>query len=147
MGALSDFDLAALIAAYGGRYLVETGAGKGDGVEEALRHDFLQVYAIESAHKLALDVALRHSENHKLTVIHARSEKGLREALEEMEPGLPAIFWLKDPQELRVLASLRDLSRDVFLIGFENGEAGLGEVLAKTHKIDASLAYPLKSSA
>jgi len=150
MGVLSDFDLDGLIADYGCRYLIETGTGIGRGVEEAAKHDFLQVYSIEIMHKLALDVALRFADNPKVTIIHGKSEKGLKEAMEEMEPGVPAIFWLDAhfpgadfrlasydsernhdlrlplERELRLLAESRDISRDVILIDdlriYENAE-------------------------
>ena len=140
MGVLADFDLSQLIADYGCRYLVETGTGIGRGVEEAVKHDFLQVYSIEIMHNLALDVALRFADNPLVTIIHGKSEKGLQEVLEEIDPDTPAIFWLDAhypgadfrmasydsernhdlrlplEREMRLLAASRDISRDIFLI-------------------------------
>lgn len=140
MGVLADFDLTKMITDYGTRYLVETGTGIGRGVEEAVKHDFLQVFSIEIMHNLALDVALRFADNPMVTIIHGKSEKGLREALEEIPGDAPAIFWLDAhypgadfrmanydseknhdlrlplERELRLLAEGRDIDGDVFLI-------------------------------
>ncbi len=140
MGVLSDFDLDRLIREYGCRYLIETGTGLGKSLEYAAASDFDQVFSIEIMHKLALEAALRFAKNHKVTVIHGKSERGLKEALEEIPPEAPVIYWLdahfpgadfrlasyKDEKneavrlplerELRLLAGLRDISRDVFLI-------------------------------
>lgn len=114
---MADIDLAALIARHGCRYLVESGVG---GVEAALDLDLDQIYGIEPNHKRALDVALKFAANHKATIIHARWEKGLKEALEEMRPDLPALFRLAGPEEeavLRRVATGRDLGRDLLLVG------------------------------
>ena len=110
-------DLASLIKGQGYRYLVESGV---DGVEAALELDIDQIFAIESNHRQALDVALRFAANHKATIIHARLEKGLLEALLEMQPDRPAIFRL-DAASVEsaklLLAGRRDISRDLFLTG------------------------------
>jgi hypothetical protein len=140
MGVLADFDLERLIADRGCRYLVETGTGAGRGVEFAARHDFIQIYSIEIMHKLALDVALRFAADPKVTIIHGKSERGIKEALAEIPAQAPVIFWLDAhypgadfrlaaydaeknhdvrlplERELRLVAQLRDISRDVFLI-------------------------------
>jgi hypothetical protein len=140
MGVLADFDLSGLIADYGCRHLVETGTGVGRGVDEALKHDFRQIFSIEIMHKLALEVALRHSAEHRVTIIHGKSEKGLLEALAEIPPAEPALFWLDAhypgadfrlatydseknhdirlplERELRLLAANRDIGGDVILI-------------------------------
>ncbi len=108
-------DLAPLIKEHGYRYLVESGV---DGVEAALDQDLEQIFAIESSHKKALELALRFAANHKATIIHARLEKGLLEALLEMKPDLPAIFRLDEAaveSAKRLLADHRDISRDLFL--------------------------------
>ena len=112
-----DRDLAPLIKDHGYRYLVESGV---DGVEAALELDLDQIFAIESHHKKALDVALRFAANHKATIIHARLEKGLSEALLDMRPDLPAIFRLDAAfieSAKSLLAGRRDISRDLFLTG------------------------------
>ena len=110
-------DLVPLIKKQGYRYLVDLGV---DGVEGALELDLDQIFAIESNHKKALDVALRFAANHKATIIHARLEKGLSEALLEMRPDLPAIFRL-DATSVEsaktLLAGHRDIGRDLFLTG------------------------------
>lgn len=112
-----SIDLAPLIAAQGYRYLVDSGVA---GIEPAMGYDLEQIYGIESNHKRALEVALKLAADHKATIIHARFEKGLREALEEMRPDLPAIFRLAGPdaaRTLREVAGGRDLSRDLLLVG------------------------------
>ena len=110
-------DLAPLIRDKGYRYLVEDGL---DGVEAALDLDLDQIFAIESNHKKALETALRLAANHKATIIHARLEKGLQEALLDMRPDLPAIFRLGAAtveSAKRLLAGHRDIGRDLFLTG------------------------------
>ena len=127
MGALTDFDLRHLITDYGCRVLVETGIGKGQGTDEAATLEFQQIFAIEPQHKPALDLALRHAADHRITVIHGRIERGLEEVLDEIAPDAPVLFWLdahqpgKDRQprlelQMRQIAGRRDISRDVFLI-------------------------------
>lgn len=133
MGSLGDFNLAGLKADFGLRHLVEVGMGNGAGVDLAASLGFDHVHSIESQHKLALATALRHSSRQDITVIHGRGEKGLKEALAEVPGDAPTLFWLdydyegadarlkSDPdarleRELRLLASLRDLSKDVLLV-------------------------------
>jgi hypothetical protein len=136
MGLLTDFDLRHLITDYGCRILVETGTGAGKGVDEAAELDFLQIFSIEPQHKSALQVALRHAANHKVTIVHAKIAPGLNEVLDEMADGESAIFWMdahhpgadgRPPLEsqLRLICGRRDVSRDIFLIDdlrlYENG--------------------------
>ena len=183
VGALSDFDLDRLITSYGCRSFVETGTGIGRGVEFASRSGFDRIVSIEIVHKLALDVAIRFAKNHKVTIINAKSVRGLREALDEMPPEVPILFWLdarfpgadyglksydaeRDEtlrlpleSEIRTLAGLRDLRRDVFLINelrlyedaaYEEGPASpdrlplpanrhlrfVDEIIGATHRIE-----------
>ncbi len=197
MGVLSDFDLAGLISDYGCRFLIETGTGPGKNVELAAQHTFDQIYSIETKHALALQAGLRFSKNAMITIIHAKNERGLRESLEEIPGDAPVVYWLAahapgpefrtDPggdanqvlrlpleRELRLLAELRDISRDVFLIddlrlyedgGYEDGPCPadqrpaaifrhtrfIDDVLGMTHRIERSLrrtgylcAYPAR---
>jgi hypothetical protein len=127
MGALTDFDLRHLITDYGCRVLVETGIGKGQATDEAAELDFLQIFAIEPQHKRALDVALRHAANHKITVIHAKIERGLAEALAEISSDHPVLFWLAAHQpggdgrpkledQLRQIGAARDIRHDIILV-------------------------------
>ncbi len=140
MGVLSDFDLAGLIGQYGCRYLIETGTDLGKGVDFAAQYPFDQIYSIEAKHALALQAGLRFAKNPSITIIHGKNERGLREALEEIPAEAPVIYWLDGhspgvalpaganleekteefrlplERELRLLAGLRDISRDVFLI-------------------------------
>lgn len=154
MGLLIDFDLGQLIAKYGCRTFVETGTGKGAGIEYAAKCDFDHLYSIEIVHGLALEVALRFAKDHRITIIHGKSERGLKEALEEVPAADSVLFWLDArfpgadyglkpydaekneslrlpvQSELRVLAGLRDLSRDVILINelrlYEDGDYEAG---------------------
>jgi len=140
VGVLAQFDLERLIADYGCRYLIETGTGLGKGLDHAATFDFDQIYSIEIMHNLALAAALRFAKNHKVTILHAKSERGLKEALEEIPQDAPVLYWLDAhfpgadfrlatykgeknenvrlplERELRLLAELRDLSRDIVLI-------------------------------
>lgn len=141
MAELFDIDLASLIADHGCRYLVDSGL---DGVEAALDLDLEQIFAIESEHKKALELALSLAANHKVTVIHARLEKGLQEALDEMRRDLPALFRLVGPSAgsgLRQVAAGRDISRDVFLVDGDPAPA-LDDILTGTHLIDGIVARP-----
>lgn len=198
MGVLSDFDLAGLISEYGCRFLIETGTGLGKSVDFAAEHKFDQIYSIEIMHALALQAGLRFAKNPMITIIHGKSEKGLREALEEIPQEAPVIYWLdahfpgadfrlaayRDEKneivrlplerELRLLAELRDISRDVFLIddlriyedgSFEEGPCPadhrpapeyrhthfVDEILGATHRFERSMrrtgylcAYPVR---
>lgn len=143
MGLLTDFDLRHLITDFGCRVLIETGIGKGLGTDEAAGLDFLQIFAIEPKHALALPVAIRHAANHKVTVIHARIERGLDEAFAEILPGQPALFWMNGhqpgadgrprlEQQLRLIAARRQIAGDVFLINdwriYEDGAYDEGPV-------------------
>jgi hypothetical protein len=162
MGILADFNLTALIDDYGCAYLVETGTGSGLGVEEASKHAFQQVFSIDSNHKAALDVALRFAANPMITIIHARIEKGLIDALSEIPRDDGVIFWLDAhapgpefrsehsaalilplERQLRLLAERRDLSRDIILIddlrlyedgAYEDGAAALSCLPAPAYR-------------
>jgi hypothetical protein len=149
MSALADFDLGRLTAEFGCRTLVETGTGLGHGVETALAQDFEQIFSIEPKHHLALEVALRHADHHKVTIIHSRFEKGLKEALEEIPAAAKILFWLDGfdsppalESALRLLASLRDIGGDVFLIDdaqLLEGEGPLrfvDDILGPSHRIE-----------
>lgn len=130
MGQLSDFNLDRLIADYGCRALVETGTGAGLGVQFAAGCGFDLIFSIEPSHKRALETALRHSSDHRITIIHAKIGRGLQEVLEDLPAEVPAIFWLNAPPprkddpvdrlaleaDLRLLAAGRDLSRDIILV-------------------------------
>jgi hypothetical protein len=129
LGALSDFDLTRIISDFGCRFLVETGTGEGVGIEFAGKAPFEQVFSIEKSHALAIKVAFRNARNQKMTIILGRSERGLKEALAEIPAEAPVIFWmdthptfetdlLPSPleRELRLIARLRDISRDIFLV-------------------------------
>ena len=186
MGVLSDFNLDRLITQYGCRNFVETGTGIGQGVEFATGCAFERIASIEIIHKLALDVAIRFAKNHTVTIINAKSARGLKEALDEMPPDQPILFWLdarfpgadyglkpydaeRDEtlrlpleSEIRTLAGLRDLGRDLFLINelrlyedadYEDGPVSLDrlpsagnrhlrfidEILGATHRFERSL--------
>ena len=138
MGLLVDLDLAPLIAAHGLRYLVETDTGDGAGAEHALTYDLDQVFSIEPSHKQALTVALKHSAEQRLTIINAKIDKGLKEALEEIPAEVPAAFWLSDGGKLPLLAGLRDLSADVVLIesGIRADPLIIDGILAASHKVE-----------
>jgi hypothetical protein len=140
VGVLSDFELDRLIADYGCRFLIETGTGLGKSMDHAQAFDFEQIFSIEIVHSLALQAGLRFAKNHKITIIHGKSERGLKEALEEIPGEASVIYWLdahfpgadfrlanyKDERnetirlplerELRLLSELRDIRHDVFLI-------------------------------
>ncbi len=151
MGKLSDYNLDRLIGDFGCRVLVETGTGRGEALAFAAKSGFSQIFSIESDHKAALAAALAHVRDHRITVINAKITRGLGEALAEMDPALPALFWLNAPAlrkdappgrlgleaDLRFLAGARDLSRDIFLLNdvrlymdgpFEAGPAEAGSL-------------------
>jgi hypothetical protein len=184
MGTLSDFDLGQMIEQNRCRYLIETGTGGGSGVAFASKFPFEHVYSIEIMHSLAYEVALRHSKNLKITIFHGKSERGLTEIIEEIPPDAPVIYWLDAhfpgadhlkagyasetneavrlplERELRLVAGLRDISRDIFLVDdlriYEDGNYPEGpcppdalpaspelrdlrffdEVLGETHRIE-----------
>jgi len=158
VGALGDFNLNGLKADFGLRHLVGVGNGDGAWVDAAADLGFDHIHTIESQHKLALQTALRHSSRQDITMIHARSEKGLREALEEVSAGAPTLFWLDidypgadarlqaEPdarleRELRLIASLRDMSRDVLLVddlSFYQGDLGFIAAVLPDHQIERS---------
>ena len=94
MAALRDFNIGRLKADFGLRYLVELGTGDGDGVEFVKDLGFEHVHSVESQHKPALKVALRHSQRQDITIIHARTSRGLLEALEEIPADAPTLFWI-----------------------------------------------------
>lgn len=136
MGTLNDFDLDGLIARHGCRVFVEVGLGAGKAVEQAAATSFELIFAVEPGHKPALEAGIRHAKDHRITIVHAKRERGLDEALDEVPAGLPALILLAAPREgfafgaapqgaapglpiereLRLLAGRRDLSRDVLLI-------------------------------
>lgn len=128
-----------MITDFGSRCLVETGTGTGADIEYAARFDFDQVYSIEPSHKLAIQVAFRNARNQKITILQSRIERGLKDALEDIPADAPVIFWMDShpdlrtiappsplERELRLVAGLRDISHDVFLIDdrrvYEDGD-------------------------
>ncbi|PKU25971.1 hypothetical protein CWS72_02175 [Telmatospirillum siberiense] len=126
---MSDFQLERLIADYGCRFFVETGTGEGVDAEFAATFAFDHVYSIEKVHGLAIKVAFRNARNLKMTVVHAQAERGLKMVLDEIPPHAPVLFWMDtEPsfdasqssspleRDLRLIASLRDVVGDVFLI-------------------------------
>jgi hypothetical protein len=112
MGLPQDFDF----TRHDCKILVEVGGGSGRGVEAGIKHGFQAIYCIETKHALALDVALRHADNHVVTVIHARAEKGLKEALEEIPAGAAVLFWLDSEATRGWLAANRNFQGDVILV-------------------------------
>lgn len=145
MGTLRDFDLEELIARYACRIFAEVGTGAGQAVEQAAAASFELIFSVEPSHKQALDAGLRHAKNHKITIVHAKRERGLKEALDEVPAQTPVLFLIAAPpggfsispaeklpieRELRLLAGLRDLSRDVLLIDerrlYEDGDYDAG---------------------
>lgn len=158
MGSLNDFNLMGLKADFHLRHLVEVGMGEGAGVDLAAGLGFDHIHSIESQHKLALTTALRHSARQDITVIHGRSEKGLKEALAEVPADAPTLFWLDidyagadvrlqaDPdarleRELRLITSLRDVSKDVFLVDdltLYKGDLGFTAAILSGHQVERS---------
>jgi hypothetical protein len=129
VGVLSDFDLARMIADFGCRFLIETGTGEGVDIEFAKNFPFEHVYSIEKSLTLAIKVAFRNAQNQRMTIIHGRSERGIKDALEEIPQDAPVIFWLDTQptfdhdlppspleRELRLISRLRDTSRDIFIV-------------------------------
>lgn len=148
MGTLSDFDLGRIIADFGSRFLVETGTGKGTDVSFAGTFPFEHVYSIEKSHGLAIQVAFRNASNQRMSIIHDHAERGLEIALGEIPAEAPVIFWMNThpsfggdarssplDRELRLIAGLRDVSKDVFLIDdlrlYEDGPYGDGSCPAE----------------
>jgi len=159
LGTLGDFNLNGLKADFGLRHLVEVGTGSGAAVDLAAPLGFDHIHSIDSQHKLALATALRHSARQDITVIHARSEKGLKEALEDIPATAPTLFWLDidypgadarlqaDPdarleRELRLICGLRSMGQDVLLVDdlslYKGDLAFVAELLGATHMIDRS---------
>lgn len=156
LGVLSDFDLARMIADFGSRFLIETGTGEGVDIEFAKTFRFEHVYSIETSLTLAIKVAFRNAQNQKMTIIHGRSERGLKEALEEIPQDAPVIFWMDTQptfeshvppspleRELRLISRLRDTSRDIFLIddlrlyedgAFEDGPCPVDQLAPPTFR-------------
>lgn len=140
MSVLKDFDIERLKADFGLRYLVELGTGDGDGVDCVKDMGFDHVYSVESRHKPALKVALLHSLRQDITIIHARTSRGLLEVLEEIPAEAPSLFWidscypgcdagqlfdapertggvpLRIERDLRQILAARPAGRDVILI-------------------------------
>jgi len=119
MGTLADFDLRHLIADFSCAHLLVLGIADGRSLAEALRHDFTRILAVEPAHPIALEAALRHASEPRLTVIHEPVERGLERALGELPKQSPALFWLDLPpleRQLRTIAAGRDIGRDILII-------------------------------
>lgn len=158
MATLADFNLNGLKTDFALRHLVGVGIGDGGWVDLAAGLGFDHVHAIESQHKLALQTALRHSARQDITVIHARGEKGLAEALAEIPAAAPALFWLDldydgaDPRqqaepdarlerELRLIAGARDMGRDVLLVddlSLYRGDLSFITALLPGHQVERS---------
>ena len=140
MGMLGDFDLRHLITDFGCFHLVMLGVGDGRSPADALRFDFKEILAVEPNHRRALEVAIRHAAEPRLEVLHERAEKGLRQALSQLPPAAPVLFWLALPQlesQLRLITGLRQIERDIFIIDDLNAlEDGCAEtLLGPTHEL------------
>jgi len=92
MGELFIHDLAPYIDLYGCTSFVETGTGKGTGVEHALRYPFTELYSIEITPQLYDECSNKFTDE-RLTLVNADSLTGLTQVLQSLSDN-SCLFWL-----------------------------------------------------
>jgi hypothetical protein len=138
MGELVIFDLNQFIENFGCKTYIETGTGMGVCLSHALKYPFTEFYSIELDGDLANDASVKFP---KANIIHNYSSKGLKELLPKINDN-PVLFFLdahfpgadfhkmsyeesirefKEEafpllNEIKIIKSLRDISKDVFII-------------------------------
>jgi Flp pilus assembly protein TadD len=156
MGILADFDLAQIREKFGCRFLIETGTGRGGGVDYARRFGFERVFSIEIAPELAAGATKRFADDPSVSIINTDSETGLRQSLANVPRDTPVVYWLDAhfpgadyglakydtetnidrrlplQREMELIASLRPIAGDVFLIDdlriYEEGPYEMGNI-------------------
>jgi Flp pilus assembly protein TadD len=156
MGTLTDFDLRQIRDRFRCRFLVETGTGRGGGVNYARQFDFDHIYSIEISRELATCAAQRFASHKHITILNADSEAGLRDVLARVPKDTPIVFWLDAhfpgadfglagydsetdavqrlplQREMELIVSLRRADHDVFLIDdlriYEDGPFEMGTI-------------------
>jgi len=139
MGELFIHDLSPYVGYHNCRTFVETGTGKGTGLAYALRYPFEKLYSIEYMAELYEECVQKFTDS-RVSLVHSDSLSGLEKILDEMGES-PALFWLDahfpgadfgfnsydhlidEPslhkplkEEVKLIASKRPKSRDVFII-------------------------------
>lgn len=154
MGELYLHDLEKYRATYSCDTFVETGTGKGTGLNHALNYRFKALYSIEYVPQL-YEECLAKFEDSRLTLINSDSLTGLKTILENIDSS-PCLFWLDahfpgadfhfnsydhlsdQPElhmplqhEVELISKEREGCRDVFIIDdlhiYEDGPFQLGK--------------------
>ena len=94
MGSLRAFDLPAMIAHFGCRYLFETGTGVGEGVAYALQFPFERIFSVEIHPDVAATARDRFAGDPRVEILTQSSEAALLEVLPRISGDGPVLFWL-----------------------------------------------------
>lgn len=79
---------------YNCNVFVETGTGKGRGVDWALQYEFDKLYSIEIMVQLYDECVRKYINNTNLTLINDSSVNGLSKVLDEIDKDDNILFWL-----------------------------------------------------
>ena len=155
MGEINIFDLNTFITKYDLSNFIETGTGKGDGLNHAIKYGFKKLYSIEIIKQLYDDVKSKIIDS-RVNLINSDSITGLTKIISELDGN--TLFWLdahfpgadfhienmsyhddleKDIKlpleaELELIFKLRPDNKDVFIIDdlnlYEDGNYELGKI-------------------
>ena len=139
MGLLDRFDIEKIINEYNVKSFVETGTGYGHSIKHALLFRFEKLYSIEIEENIYQRIKSEVSDE-RLILLNNNSKDGIIEVLKNILYSDSILFWLdahfpgadfgfksygseKDSEkriplesELRTLVSIRDISKDYFII-------------------------------
>lgn len=152
MGQITAFDLNNFIEKNGIKIYFETGTGECVSLEYALRYSFDKLYSVDIDKDLILSAKNKFSNNDRVELICDLSKNALLSVVPNLDKDKPVLFFLdahfpgadfhkvsyeqsirehkKDAfpleDELRIISSNRDISKDVFVIDdfilYEEGE-------------------------
>lgn len=154
MSLLHQLNIQAMKQRHGLNVFVETGTGKGDGIAHAWEHNFDRYFSVELFPPLFEHSKNRFKGEPRISILNMKSVDGLVEICKQLKPEDKCMFWMdahfpgadfnlaqydseKDEKiripledELRKLASIRDVSRDVIvcddLFLYEDGPFEVG---------------------
>ena len=136
MGELKRHSIGEFLTKYHTHCLIETGTWKGNGLNFARRFDFKQIFSIDINKEYYLLNRERFKSDKRIEVFLGESAEKLPEMLSKVDEDSNVLFWLdahfpelyglKDEfsldiiiplqRELNAITSVRDVSRDVFII-------------------------------
>jgi hypothetical protein len=94
MGALSHLNISHYIEKFNLKIFIETGTHRGNGVKEALKHDFEEIYSIEICETQFNIVKEELEKDKRVKIINANSLNGLKTIFKNIDHNKNILYWL-----------------------------------------------------